>query len=114
MVADGELILKTEMCSNVAKNGKNSVSKLAQKGSKRCHNGSKGVKTGQKVPKRANEGVREGQNGGEKGKERKKAMNGLLCHPFSFENGLLSTVGEGRRVGTGARPPPPGGADSGF
>ena len=68
-----------------------SVSKLAQ-------NGSKGVKTGQKVPKRfkrcqngskwANEGVREAQNGGEKGK---KVMNGLLAHPFSCENGLLST-----------------------
>jgi len=65
------------------------VSKLAQKGSKGAKNGSKRVKTGQKVPKWANEGVREGQNGGE---ERKKVMNGLLAHPFSCENGLLSTL----------------------
>ena len=46
----------------------------------------------QKVPKRANEGVREGQNGERKGKEGKKAVNGLLAHPFSCENGLLSTL----------------------
>ena len=43
------------------------MSKLAQKGSR-------GAKTVQKVPKRANEGVREGQNGGEEGK---KVINGF-------------------------------------
>ena len=41
------------------------------------------------MAKWANEGVREAQNGGEKGKT---VMNGLLAHPFSCENGLLSTL----------------------
>ena len=64
-----------QTCSKTDK----SVSKLAQKGPKRfkrCQNG----------PMR---GVREAQNGGEKGK---KVVNGLLAHPFSCENGLLSTL----------------------
>ena len=58
-----------EMCSKWSKTGR-SESKLAQKVPKRSkrfktgENGSKGVKMGQKVPRRANEGVRKGQNGG--------------------------------------------------
>ena len=67
------------MCSKWSKTGR-SASKLAQKASKgaktvqkvskRVKNGSKDVKMGQKVPIRANEWVREGQNGGEEGREK--------------------------------------------
>ena len=53
------------------------------KGVKRCQNGSKGVKTGQKVPKRANEGAREGQNGGEEGQGREKS------HEWSISSSLF-------------------------
>ena len=74
----------------VVKNGKECVQN-GSKGVKRCQNDSKGAKMVKRCQNGPMRGI-EGSKWGEEGKEGKKAMNGLLAHPFPCENGLLSTL----------------------
>ena len=69
------------MCSNVVKNGKECVQT---------------AKTGQKVPKRANEGLREGQNGGEEGQGREKSHEWSLSPSFFVRKWSLGPPFQGK------------------